>query len=425
MTDILDLAERLWSGDATVTTHHPLGTGDGGLVEVADGVQFWHSFSNATVVDTAAGLVVRSLEHLEHLDLGFSPAGLAIADLEWPWSRYGSIPAARELMDRVVQRIEATPGVVAATPVYQLPFSGSEGATHDIIAEGQPETDLRSTVFAGVELAGPDYFRTFVLPLRRGRAFTAADRDGALPVAIVSDDVAKRLWPGGDPIGKRLRINGVSERTHWLTVVGVVPETRYHGFASAGPSIYYPYNQYQNLSTLVAVRTTGDPHALLRALREAVTQADPQLRLWRFESMDELLSAPLAQPRLNGLLFSTFAFAALILAAIGLYAIMAMSVRQQTREFGVRIALGATPGMISRLVLERALFIVGAGLTIGLAVALIGSRVLRSLLYQVSPADPVTLGVVSVVLICAALLAAYVPARRAMQLDPVRALKAE
>jgi len=173
------------------------------------------------------------------------------------------------------------------------------------------------------------------------------------------------------------------------------------------------------------VRTTGDPHALFRALREAVTQADPQLRLWRFESMDELLSAPLAQPRLNGLLFSTFAFAALILAAIGLYAIMAMSVRQQTRELGVRIALGATPGMISRLVLERALFIVGAGLTIGLAVALIGSRVLRSLLYQVSPADPVTLGVVSVVLICAALLAAYVPARRAMQLDPVRALKAE
>ena len=379
----------------------------------------------AIVVLSAAGLIVRSLEHLEHLDLGFSPSGLAIADLEWPWSGYGSLTTARELMTRIVDRIEATPGVVAASPVYQLPFSGSEGANHDIVAEGQPGTDSRSTIFAGVELAGPDYFRTFGLPLLRGRAFTSADREGSLPVIIVSEDVAKRLWPGVDPIGKRLHLNAPSERTHWLTVVGVAPETRYHGFASAGPSIYYPYNQYPNLSTLIAVRTSGDPRALLPTLREALKETNPQLRIWRFDSMDELLSAPLAQPRLNGLLFSTFAFAALILAAIGLYAIMATSVRQQTREFGVRIALGATPGMISRLVLLRALMIVTTGLAIGLAAALIGSRVLRSLLYEVSPTDPVTLGVVSVVLICAALLAAYVPARRAMRLDPVQALKAE
>lgn len=379
----------------------------------------------AIVVLTGAGLVVRSLEHLQHLDLGFHADGLAIVELDWPWSSYGSVPRAHDLMDRVITRLEGTPGVVAASPVYQLPFSGTQGATHGIIAEGQPEKDPASTVFAGVELAGPDYFRTFGIPLLRGRHFTTSDREGATPVAIISEDAARRLWPAADPIGKRLRINGDAEREHWRTVVGVVPETRYHGFASASPSIYYPYAQYPTNSTLVAVRTDNSSRPAITALRNSVTQVDPQLRIWRYDSMDELLNGPLARPRLNTFLFTSFALTALLLAAIGLYAMTATAVRQQTRELGIRIALGAAPREIARLVVTRALVMVAAGLVIGLIAAVVASRVLQSLLYEISPTDPLTLAAVCIVLVCAAAIAAYVPARRAMQLDPVEALKVE
>jgi putative ABC transport system permease protein len=379
----------------------------------------------AIVVLTGAGLVVRSLERLQHLDLGLRADGLAIAELDWPWSSYGTLPRAHELMDRVVARLEAVPGVVAASPVYQLPFSGAEGANHDIIAEGQPENDPASTVFAGVELAGPDYFRAFGIPLLRGRQFTTSDREGTTPVVIISEEAARRLWPGVDPIGKRLRINAATERAHWLTVVGVVPETRYHGFASASPSVYYPYAQYPTNSTLVAVRTSNSSRTLIAALREAVAELDPRLRIWRYDSMDDLLAGPLARPRLNTFLFTSFALTALLLAAIGLYAVTATAVRQQTRELGIRIALGAAPTEIARLVISRALVMVAVGLVIGLLAALGTSRVLHSLLYQVSPTDPLTLGGVCIVLVTAALIAAYVPARRAMRLDPVQALRIE
>jgi putative ABC transport system permease protein len=379
----------------------------------------------AIVVLTGAGLVVRSLERLQGLNLGFRPDGLAIAELEWPWNSYGTLPSAHALMDRVVARIEAIPGVAAASPVYQLPFSGSDGANHNIVAEGQPENGPRSTIFAGVELAGPDYFRTFGVPSLRGRPFSPADREDATPVVIISEEAARRLWPGTDPLGKRLRINAASERTHWRTVVGVVPETRYHGFAETSPSVYYPYAQYPTNSTLVAVRTIDSSHSPLAALRQALAELDPQLRVWRYDSIDDLLAGPLALPRLNTFLFSSFALTALILAAIGLYAVTTTAVRQQTCEIGVRIALGATPRDIGRLVLHRALSMVALGLVLGLGGALGASRVLRSLLYQVSPTDPLTLGGVCIVLICTALVAAYVPARRAMRLDPVLALKSE
>ena len=427
-TILFGLSPAVWSARASIGSPLRRGVRTGTLGSRArltrSALVSWQ-VALAIVVLTGAGLVARSLEHLQHLDLGFRADGLAIVELDWPWSSYGSLPRAHELMDRVIARVEATPGVLAASPVYQLPFSGTQGATHAIIAEGQPEKDPASTIFAGVELAGPDYFRTFAIPLLHGRSFTTSDREGATAVVIISEDAARRLWPGVDPIGKRLRLNGEAERAHWLTVVGVVPETRYHGFASASPSIYYPYAQYPTNSTLIAVRTSNASHAAMAALRSVVSEVDPQLRIWRYESMDDLLRGPLAGPRLNTFLFTSFALTALLLAAIGLYAVMATAVRQQTRELGIRIALGAAPRDVARLVVSRALVMVAAGLVIGLVAALGASRVLRSLLYQVSPTDPVTLGGVCLVLMCAALIAAFAPARRAMQLDPVQALRVE
>ena len=271
---------------------------------------------------------------------------------------------------------------------------------------------------------GPDYFRTLAIPILRGRGFTASDASGSEPVAVVNETLAKQLWPNEDAIGKRVLQSPTGDTT--FTVVGVVSDTRFRELRNVGPVGYFAWDQVAgDFPDLVAVRTTRPLTALLPLLRAATHDINPELVLWEARTMDELLDAPLAQPRMSALLLSGFSLAALLLSGIGLYGVMAAGVRRQTHEIGVRVALGAMPGNIRRLVLSQTFGVVAAGVIAGLAVALAGSRLLGSLLFEISPIDPVTLAGVCVLLLAVATLAGYLPARRAARIDPVEALRSE
>jgi predicted permease len=274
-----------------------------------------------------------------------------------------------------------------------------------------------------MELGGSEYFRTLGIPLRRGRGFLDSDVENAPQVAVLSEAIAQRWWPNEDPIGKRIKFWGPDTLT-WRTVIGVAGDIHFRALRDASPTVYLPWRQ-SYWQAMFALRTAGDLASVLPAVKRELAAVDPQLNLWYVRTMDQLLDAPLAQPRLSATLLSAFGLVALLLAAIGLYGVMASLVREQTRELGIRMALGATQQRVLGAVLRRALIVTAAGGVVGLAGALATSRLLTKLLYEVSPTDPVTLLGVSVLLIGVAILAAYLPARRATLIDPVKALRAE
>jgi putative ABC transport system permease protein len=287
----------------------------------------------------------------------------------------------------------------------------------------QDPSDASTDRMVAVEHGGPEYFRTFGIPLVRGRAFTEADHRGAPSVAIVSETLARSLWPQEDPIGKGIRAPGPGPNPNGLrTVVGIAGDTHLRILRESTPTVYVPSLQgYWQGS--VAIRSSTDLGRLVPALNAAADQVDPQLDLWAPRTMNELLAEPLAQPRLSALLMSSAGLVALLLAAIGLFGVMVSLVHDQTREFGIRIALGATPGRVRRQVLAQASVVVGTGLIVGLVAALISSRLMASLLFQISPTDPAALLGASVLLFAVAGVAAYLPARRATAIDPAEALR--
>jgi putative ABC transport system permease protein len=288
-----------------------------------------------------------------------------------------------------------------------------------LMAEGQSESETAANPWVGNDFVGPEYFEALGLPILRGRGFTDADRERSPNVAVVTQSVARRFWPGEGPIGKQVRQAAGSPV---ITVVGLVGDIHFREHRQATPMIIRPYRQGLAQGSLV-IRTNGELAALLPAIRKAVQTVDPDAALVEARTMDEVIAPQLAQPRLNALLLS--AFAAVLLAAIGLYGIMPSAVSQQTRELGVRLALGATPNRLRAMILGRALTVVGAGALAGLLGALAGSRLLTTMLFEVSPTDPVTLVGVSALLLSVALLAAYLPARRATRIDPAQTLRAD
>jgi putative ABC transport system permease protein len=253
---------------------------------------------------------------------------------------------------------------------------------------------------------------------------------------VVSQSVARRFWPGQDPVGKRIKISPSmlspsDEKSRdepyfaWRTVVGLVPDTRFRTLRDASPMVYFPWQQYEFWQGNIAVQATGETGALAAAVERSLKLLDPTLLPYGMRSMDQLLGGPLAEPRLTALLLTAFGVVALVLAAVGLFGAVSSAVREQTREIGIRVALGATPALIRGSVLRRAFTLIGVGIAVGLAVALVTTRLLQSLLFQVSPADPITLVIVCVVLLGVAGVAAYLPARRATRIDPIAALRAE
>jgi predicted permease len=276
-----------------------------------------------------------------------------------------------------------------------------------------------------MELVTPNYFAMFGIPVLRGRGFTDADREGAPPVVMLSESAARGYWPDEDPIGKRLRMG--PPQAPPLTVVGIVPDTRYRDLRAARASVYFPLRQsfFPFAPTTLAIRTGVPPSAAVPAIRRAIEEVAPGVALAGAAPFETFLERPLAQPRLNAALLAVFAGAAVVLAAVGLFGVMATMVRQRARELGVRLALGATAGDVRRLVLRRGLAIAAVGAAAGLAGALLANRLLASMLYEVSPTDGATLLVVTAALLAVAGVASLLPARASTRIDPASALRAE
>jgi putative ABC transport system permease protein len=379
----------------------------------------------AVLVLFAAGLVGRSLIKLQTAELSFDASRLLLAELAFRYDRVADKQKQTALLDGLLPQLRAVPGIVSVSPVVAVPFAGSGGWDGRLAAEGQTTDQAAANPVLNIEVVVPDYFRTFGMSLVRGRFFTDADRDGAMPVVIVSQSTARHYWPGQDAVGKRMQLGRNLERS--FTVVGVVPDTRYRELRDARPSVYFPLGQsfFPFAPLTLAMRTSGDPAAMVPAVRRAIDAVDPGVALASASPFETYMDKPLAQPRLNALLLAIFSAAAVALAAIGLFAIMATLVRQRTREIGVRMALGATASDLRRMVLGRGLAIAMTGLTIGLIGCMLANRLLTSLLYEVSSTDGLTLALVSVLLLLIAGVATALPARASTRVDPVVALRSE
>jgi predicted permease len=377
----------------------------------------------AVIVLAGAGLLARSLQRLEQIHLGYTPEHLSLFALAFP-AADSSQAQMHATFEAVAPRLRAIPGITSLTPILTVPFQGANGFIWRVAAEPQTPAEAEANPSIPFEQGGPDYFRTFGIPLLRGRGFRETDRANAPHVAVVSEALAERFWPGQDPIGKRLHSVGDTTATGGVTVVGVAGDIRYRSLRRANPTIYLPW-QGSWWQGEFAIRTTGRLASVLPAMRRVVREVDPRLSIWQAQTMDDLLGGPLAQPRLSTLLLSGFGLVALVLAALGLYGVMASAVREQTRELGIRLALGATPSQLRQRVIRHALVVTSTGAIVGLVGALISSRLLTSLLFQVSPSDPITLVGVCVLLIAVALTAAYLPARRATRVDPAQVLRTE
>jgi predicted permease len=377
----------------------------------------------ALMVLSAAGLVARSLVRLQRADLAFDASHLLVASLGIEMDRYETAASQNTLVQTIVDRLKATPGIVDVSPVVAEPFTQG-WTTGQASADGQTPDQVVLNPVLEMELVTPGYFQTLGLPVIRGRAFTDADRRGAPAVVMLSESAARHYWPAGDAIGKRLHMG--SEKDPAATVVGVVPDARYRDLRDAKPSIYFPFAQsdFPFAPTNLVIRTRGEPAATVPAVRRAVADAAPGVLVSSASPFDSYLEGPLSQPRFNALLLGVFATTAVTLAAVGLFGVMMTMVGQRTRELGIRMALGATAADIRALVVGRGLVIAAAGAAAGLLGALAANRVVASMLYEVSPADGLTLAVVAAFLLTVALLATVVPARWSSRIDPVMALRA-
>jgi predicted permease len=378
----------------------------------------------ALVMLTGAGLLVKSLDRLLHVPLGYAPERLAILTITRPVTVDSGTARLIAMYELLAPRLRTLPEIEAVTPVDAGPFYGPQVFVARWAAEGQPDVAAQASPLIPWEVGGTEYFRTFRIPLIRGRGFEKTDTEGGPRVVVVAQSVAERYWPGENPIGKRLRLVGDTSSRPWLTVVGEAGDIRYRTVREATPSIYVPWRQWF-FQGIVAVRTKVPLRVALPAIRSALHDVDPEARIARAEPLDDLIGEQLALPRLSTFLLSALGGAALLLAAIGLYGAMAAAVREDSHELGIRAALGATPERLRADVLRRAGITVAAGGAVGLAGALVASRFLRALLYQVHPADPATILAACGVLIVAGLVAAYVPAWRATHADPMRTLRAE
>jgi predicted permease len=378
----------------------------------------------ACVVLVAAALLGRSFAALERVRPGFAPASVLTMQTSLPARTYDSTYKVAAFYERLAAQLATVPGARAASVVYPLPMGG-DGWGASFVLEGAPAGAPEPHAEYAVAL--PGYFRAMGVPLRAGRDFTADDKRGAPEVVIVDEILARRFWPGERALGKRVNLIGRPEGVY-ATVVGVVGHVRNGGPQEEGePQIYMPLLQRPLTTTSIVVRracpAACDPTALAASVRERVRAIDPALPVARVATMDDVVAGAVTRERFSALLLGVFATAALLLAAVGLYGVMAYLVAQRTAEVGIRIALGGRPADVRRLVVRQGVGIAAAGLGAGLLGALALSRSLARLLYEVRPTDPVTYVGIALLLLFVSVLASYVPARRATRIDPVNALR--
>jgi putative ABC transport system permease protein len=386
----------------------------------------------AVLLLVGAGLLIRSALELQRIRPEFEPAGVISARLSLPAAEYREPERVVATFEQLIEEVSRIPGVQSAALASQVPMSPA--SNNGLLAEGKPFS-MENLVNSRLGLVTPDYFETLGIRLVRGRAFDARDRRGVQHVMIVNETLAKALFPGTDPLGRRVaccEAGPDGESPDYKVIVGVVADVRSLGLAEeVYPEFYLPVAQapadawnWVERSLYVVARTSGDPTSLVPALRREVARLDPDVPLYGVSTMEERMANSGATARFNTLLLTLLGVIGLVLSAIGIYGVIAYFVTQRTSEIGVRMALGATPGDVIRLVLRQAAVPVTAGVLLGLAASVAATRVLAAYLVGVERTDPLTLASVVIVLASAALLASVVPARRAASVDPTSALHA-
>ena len=403
------------------------GTTAGPLGQVLRKVLVTAEIALALVLLVGAGLLIKGFSRLRSVNPGFNPANIMTMHLQLPATRYAQIPPQTQFRREVLGRLNSLPGVEAAM-VTDIPLAGNYVA-HSIVIDGRPPVPVGAEPEVQTLSVMGDYFRVMQIPLRAGRNFTPMDREGQPLVAVVNEEFVKEFFPHADPLGARIDWSRSEGPRQWMTIVGIVGDVKHSGLNQpTDPAVYAPYSQsdeaWRRWMTLV-IRTPGASAGLVEQVKKQVWHVDSQIPVSEVQSMNDLMAVSLAQQRFNMLLLGVFAALALILAAIGIYSLMAYAVSQRTHEIGIRFALGAQPRDVLRLVAGFGAKLALLGITIGIAAAVGLTRLMASMLFDVKSTDPVTFAGVAILLAFVTLAACYIPARSATRVDPMVALRYE
>jgi len=379
----------------------------------------------AIVLLVSAGLLIRSFSRLKRVDPGFRTDHVLTAQLALPRTKYRDGAQVHQAYQQLIDRLRALPdvqGVSATTQILMPKITSSSSFT----IEGRPNEPDEQRQELPMDAIFPDYFSVMGIQLLKGRSFTEQDSRESLPVAIINDAMVRRYFPNDDPLGKRFTFGDGRPQSNWMTIVGVVKDTKRQGLSSpVRMESFLPHAQNPSSQMEIVIHTKNDPSSLSKAFRDVVRQFDPDLPVRKIQTMEDIFATSIAEQRLNTLLFGLFGGIALVLAAIGIYGVMSYATNQRLHEMGIRIALGATRRNIVRLVVGQGMVLALAGVAIGLVGAFAAARVLRNLLFEIGTTDIVTFAITPVILIAVALLACYLPARRATKVDPISTLRYE
>ena len=372
-----------------------------------------------------AGLLIRSFARVQQVAPGFAPQNVLSLRLSVVGTTYAEEPRRSMFYQQLWERIRQLPGVESAGGAAILPLSGSI-SWGSIGIEGYDQASGQSLIQTDQRVATNGYFETMGIPLIKGRFFTEQDTSQSTKVAIIDENMARTYWPDADPVGKRLKRGGVSSDSPWLTIVGVAGNVKQYALdADSRVALYTPYQQEPYSTMYVTARTAGNPLGLAAAVTQVARAMDPNVPVYDIKTMEQRLSDSLARRRFAMFALGLFALVAMLLASVGVYGVMSYTVAQRTREIGIRVALGAKTSDVLKLVVAQGMSLAVIGVGTGLAGAILVTRVMASLLFKVSAMDPVTFIAIAVLLTGVALLACYVPARRAMKVDPMIALRYE
>jgi putative ABC transport system permease protein len=377
----------------------------------------------AFVLLIGSGLMIKSFMRVMDQNPGFDPNNVLTMQMTLPEARYPKEQQRAQFSEQSLQRVQSLPGVRYAGLITPLPVSGAGWQT-TFLVEGRPEPGPGEKPLADLAMVSPDYFQAMGGPIMEGRYFTDQDRDGAQMVAIIDETMAHRFWPDETPTGKRLRKGAAN--SPWLTIVGVVKHVKNYGVAEkSNMELFTPYLQNPVNSLTLVVRTNADATGLIAGIRSEITKVDKDQPIYNIRTMEQVLATSLAQRRTTTVLLTIFGAVALSLSIVGIYGVMAYSVSQRRHEIGVRMALGAQRSDIMKLILRQGLILIVFGIAIGVGGSSLLSRLLTSLLFGVSPFDPITFVGVLLGLIMVGMLACYIPALKATKVDPTIALKSE